>query len=215
MLIPRPGRTQRTRSTSCWLFAILCAGLLAATGCESGDLTTLRRELSGMRQQLADKDRELIAQQVTIDELNARLRAARAFTPEDLEHVFSAEKIVIDGLSGGADYDGKPGDDGVTVYLRPVDRDGDTVKVAGDIHIELFDLAAAEGQTQIGQWDFAASEVSALWYSAFCTQHYTIKCPWPTDPPTGRTLTIVARFTDYLTQAPMSAQATCTVEPRP
>ncbi len=175
----------------------------------------LRREVGSLKHTVAAKDRQLVAQQVTIDGLNEQLKTVRAIEPQDLDFIFHPVKIEIDSLSGGADYDGEPGDDGVTVYLRPVDRDGDFLKAAGDIRIELFDLSAAPEQALIGRWDFDAAQVNKLWYGDVWTYHYTIKCPWPGDPPAGREITIRARFTDYLTQSVMAAQATCEIEPRP
>ncbi|MBN2445786.1 MAG: hypothetical protein JXO22_03625 [Phycisphaerae bacterium] len=191
--------------------ACLMYGLI---GCTAPSDIELHREIGQLKDTVNEKDRQLVAQQVTIDELNHQLATVRAIKPEDLQYIYAPEKIVIASLSGGADYDGQPGDDGVTVYIQPVDRDGDVVKVAGSMRIKLFDLQNPEGQTLLGQYEVPVAEAAEHWYGDLWTQHYTIRCPWQT-PPAHRQITIEATFTDYLTQSPMSAQATCLIEPRP
>lgn len=136
----------------------------------------------------------------------------RGISDEDLERIFYPEKLVIDKLSGGSDYDGRPGDDGVTVYLRPVDREGNVIKVVGDISIQLYDLAAPPQQNFIGEYKIPVDQAGRLWHGKFLTNHYTIKCPWPHGPPKHTEITIRATFVDYLTKRVISAQTTCTVK---
>lgn len=189
--------------------ATLAVGLLVA-GCQSPAEISLRREITGLRETIKQKDHQLVAQKATIDELNAQLAVARSISEEDLKRVFYPERLIIDRLSGGADYDGKPGDDGVTVYLKPVDKDGDVIKVAGDIRIQLFDLAAPPARNLVGEYFIPVDQVGQLWHGKLLTNHYTIKCPWP-KPPENTELTIRATFVDYLTKRVVSAQATCQV----
>lgn len=191
----------------------LLVGLLAAlwTGCEQGDQLDRDREIAALRTTLREKEHELAARQATIKELTAQLDIARSIDEEDLKRLFYPERLVIDKLSGGADYDGQPGDDGVTVYLRPVDREGDVIKVAGDIRIQLYDLAAPPQHNLVGEYTVPVDQVGRLWHGKLMTKHYTIKCPWPQDPPAHEEITIRATFVDYLTKRVLSAQTTCRV----
>ncbi len=192
--------------------AATLAAVLLATGCQSPTEISLRREVGDLRATIKQKDNQLVAQKATIDELNGQLRVARSISEEDLKRVFYPEQLVIDKLSGGADYDGQPGDDGVTVYLKPVDKDGDVIKVAGDIRIQLYDLAAAPAQNLVGEYFVPVDQVGKLWHGKLLTDHYTIKCPWPKGPPEHTEITIRAMFVDYLTKRVVSAQATCQVK---
>lgn len=210
---PRRARGDR-RPTPSGTALRLLAGLgaiLVAAGCETGTRADRDRELATLKTQLREKDNELAAQQVTLQELQNQLTVARGLTDEDLQRIFYPERLVIDKLTGGADYDGRPGDDGVTVYVRPVDRDGDVIKVAGDIRVQLYDLANPPGQNFIGEYFITADQVGKLWHGKLLTNHYTIKCPWPNEPPAHPEITVRVTFVDYLTKRVLSAQSTCTV----
>ena len=207
-----PGGRRRGRTeVLCGGAALLLVTLLAA-GCESTGGVELRQEIAALRETVKDKDNQLLAQKAALDEVHRQLAVARSISEEDLTRIFYPERIIIDKLSGGANYDGQAGDDGVTVYIKPVDRVGDTIKVAGDVRIQLYDLAAASGQNLIGEYFIPVDQVSKLWHGKLLTNHYTIKCPWPHAPPEHTEITIRATFVDYLTKRVLSAQATCTVK---
>lgn len=188
-----------------------CLALLTV-GCENNAELDLRRQVGKLSDQIAEKNRLIDSQQSAIRKLNQQLQQARGLTDDDLKHIFYPEKIEIDDLSGGDDYDGKPGDDGVTVYLRPIDRDDDAVKVAGDIRIELYDLQNPSGQKLIGEYVFPLDEVSRLWYGKLSTYHYTLRCPWKNGPPKHPEITIRATFVDFLTQRVITKQVVRTVK---
>ena len=185
---------------------------MLAAGCQAPAELQLRREMAGLRADLREQENEFAAQQATIKELNNQLDVARGISEDDLKRLFYPERLVIDSLSGGSDYDGKPGDDGVTVYLKPVDREGDIIKVAGDVRIQLYDLAAPPQQNFIGEYFIPVDQIGKLWHGKLLTSHFTIKCPWPHDPPRHPEITIRATFVDYFTKRVLSAQETCQVE---
>lgn len=184
---------------------------LSIGGCPDSPPIDLRRENLRLQEEIKKKDGELAAQFSTISELNKQLMTARAFKPEDLEKIFYPEKLAIDSLTGGENYDSNPGDDGVTVYIRPIDKDGDIIKVAGDIRIELFDLAKTSDNL-IGRYDIPVDAVRKLWYGKLGTYHYTVKCPWLHGPPSNEEVTIRATFRDYLTQRVITAQSVVKVK---
>lgn len=181
-------------------------------GCMPPPQVELRKEISDLREKIHQQDNQLLAQKASLDELNRQLAVARSISEDDLKKIFYPERLVIDKLSGGENYDNKPGDDGVTVYLQPVDKDGDVIKVAGDIRIQLYDLAAPPQQNFLGEYFIPVDQVGKLWHGKLLTNHYTIKCPWTHGPPKHDEITIRATFVDYLTKRVVSAQATCKVK---
>ncbi|MFQ5806210.1 MAG: hypothetical protein ACE5I3_07160 [Phycisphaerae bacterium] len=187
-------------------------GLLPLVGCQTEETMELQRKITRLTEQIEKKDNQLVAQRVTIGQLHEQLQYARGWTDEDLEKIFYPERVVIASLSGGDDYDGQPGDDGITVYLRPVDRDGDAIKVAGDIRIELYDLANPPNENLIGKYFVPVDQVHKLWYGKLATYHYTVRCPWQKGPPRHDEITIRATFQDYLTQRVMTAQTVCKIK---
>lgn len=186
--------------------------LLGNSGCQTQTEVELRSQVKLLEEQNAEKDNQLSALRLSIEKLQRQLQTVRGWTDEDLKLIFTPEKIEILSLSGGEDYDGRPGDDGVTVYIRPIDRHGDAIKVAGDLRVELYDLAAPPGENLIGQYSVPVTQAADHWYGKFATYHYTLRCPWPSGPPKHDEITIRATFVDYLTQRVMTAQRTCKVQ---
>jgi hypothetical protein len=204
-----------TNRFNCWRGAPLASLLLAAVlslGCQPPAEVTLRKEVSELRETIKKKDGELATQKATIDQLEKQLEVARGLSEADLKLIYYPVKLEIERLSGGESYDNKPGDDGVTVFLRPIDRDGDAIKVAGSIRIQLYDLAAPPDQNLIGEYYIPVEQSGKLWYGQLCTYHYAIKCPFPNGPPKHTEVTIRAILVDYLTKRVVSAQATCQIK---
>lgn len=191
-------------------------GLLVAAlwGCAESPELALRREIDELKATLKERENRLAAAEAANRELNRQLSVARSISEDDLKRVFYPEKIEIDRLTGGFDNDGQPGDEGVVVYLRPIDRFGDVVKVPGDITIQLYDLAAPENRQFVGEYRVPVDKAGELWHGKLMTNHYTIKCPWPKAPPENPTITVRVVFVDYLTKRVVSAQSTCNVRLR-
>ncbi len=209
MLTPFPTITMRQALP---FRAITLLAALFALGCNNSQVIEYERKIAELERTVDAKNTRLVEQKSSIDELNRQLDAARGVPDDWAEKIILPERLVIAALSGGANYDDKPGDDGVTVYLRPVDRDGDALKVAGDIRIELYDLANPPGRNLIGRYKVSADEARGLWYGAMMTSHYTVKCPWKNGPPAHPEITIRATFIDFLMKRVMTAQSVCTVE---
>ncbi len=205
--------SHRIRRTAFTMSAALIIGPLA--GCPGPTVAGLQAEIARKDERLGRQDQQLAAHGSTIQELRRRLLRAQGLDPDRWERAFRPVDLTIASLSGGADYDGKPGDDGVTVYLRPIDRDGDVVKVAGEIRVQLYDLANPDGRQLIGEYRVPADKSGEIWYGKLMTQHFTVKCPWPSAPPKHEEITIRAMIVDGLTGNVMTAQGTCKVELAP
>ena len=150
---------------------------------------------------VADRDSTVSGFQKQVENLKSFQRDR----PADL---FAPEKLEIVRRSGGADYDGQPGDDGVTVYLRLLDADGDTVKVGGRIRVELQDPSTPGTPRVIGLYVFdRADDLRKHWDGRFGMHHFTLKCPFPAGfkPPTAGRVTVRAEFDDYLTGRTLTA----------
>ena len=188
---------------------------LLLVGCYSSGPSDAERELRLAHETIADQRNQLAAQKTTIDSLQRQIDSIRSIQPSDLAKIFYPEKLEIDRLSGGYETDKQPGDEGIVVYLRPLDGQGDVLKVAGDIHIQLYSPAGdrpTDDLILIGEYHIPVEQSRELWYGKLMTYHYTIKCPWLKGPPKYPEVTIRASFVDYLTQRVISAQQTCKVQ---
>ncbi len=197
-------------------FAAALPGLLAwalmTSGCTSPAEVQLRREVVSLRAELDKSNNSLEDKRLTITRLQQQLDQARGIAAGDLTKIFYPERLEIGNLTGGFNRDNQPGDDGVVVYLTPVDRFGDAIKVAGEVTIQLYDLNVEPGQpTLLGEYPIGVEQLGKLWHGKLMASHYTIRCPWLGAPPEHEEVTVRAIFVDYLTKRVVSAQDTCQV----
>ncbi len=162
---------------------------------------SLRRDVERLQREVAQRDGRVAQLQRQVEDL-------QRFGPDRPADLFAPVTLDIASLSGGRDYDGTPGDDGVTVYLRPRDADGDAVKAPGRISVQLLDNTNLSAPRVLALKVFDdPEELRKLWHGRFATDHYTLKCPFPPDVelPASRRVTVSAEFTDYLTGATLTA----------
>lgn len=175
------------------------------SGAERGrilkDNDALRKDKGRLERTVAQRDATVASLQKQIDNL-------KGFAPDRPVDIFAPVKLEIASLSGGADYDGKPGDDGITVYLRPRDADGDAVKVAGRMKVQLVDNTVLGSPRVLGVYVFDdLNETRKAWHAKFGTQHFTLKCPFlpGVELPKSRRVLVSAEFIDLLTGATLTA----------
>ena len=188
------------------LIAMLAAAA-AFTGCmvPKNDLETANeklrqaeRQIAELRSDNADLTGELAAQR-------KRAESLMKLGDKRLEAIFHVERIQLGRYTGGIDTDDKPGHDAIKVYLDPIDADGSTIKAAGDVTIQLFDLAADPKANLLGEYRWRVAEISKQWSSGFVAYHYSFVCPFKS-PPAHEELTIRVQFVDYLTGKTFTAQ---------
>ncbi len=167
----------------------------------------LQMELEDIRVANARLERALAERDEAVFRLTRQVGDLQALGPQRPLATFAPVRLEIASLSRGTDLDGQPGDDGVTVYLRPVDADGDTVKAPGRIGVRILDVAAGEprilGTCRVEE----AGELRKTWYGKVGTSHYTVKCPFEagvTVPESGKVV-VAVEFLDYLSGATLTA----------
>jgi len=115
--------------------------------------------------------------------------------PPSLEPMqdFEVAGVTLGMLTGAANWDGQPGDDGIIVYLYPLDQSEDTVKRAGDCTFELFDLNRSD-RPLIMTWHIPAAQAAGLWQTfPGC---YRFKLAWQGSPPTTTKPILKVTFVD-------------------
>ncbi len=206
--VPLPhDRLTATRAASVLMLALLCV-----TGCTPGvpaeKFRDVQAKLLLAEEQVKRLESQLADQQETIRNLQAQIVKLRQIKSDSIDDLIVPVKIELERLSGGYDNDGKVGDDGIVLYVQPVDADGHIVKAAGTLDIELFDLQAPSGQQRIAPYQFDAKTTRSKWYGRMWTNHFTVYCPWPPGkPPAHDLVTANVVFTDLLTGRSLKAQA--------
>ncbi len=159
-------------------------------------------------QALADRD-------AIIADLHRRVDAGPLFEGIDLDDLFTVDRIEIVSQTGGANFDSQPGDDGVVVYVRPLDAHGDFLKAAGQFTIQLLDLTVAGSPRSLATYVYSKrEELAAAWYGGMLTNHYTFRCAFPPrlNPRAPREVHVRVVMLDWLTGREFAASTTVGIE---
>lgn len=211
---PEPHTLPERRAFRAVLRPAVCLALLVLpAGCDESGVTIaeLRQRNNSLERQLGQLQRDHVALQEELKQRKAQITRLQRLGTRRLDLLNPAARIEIDRLSGGYDEDGLPGDEGVVVYLRPIDAEGDVVKATGEIEIQLWDLAASTEEVLIGQYVLDAVHARKLWHGKFMTYHYTIRCPWRERPPRHDEVTVRVQFTDYVSGEVLTDQRVCKI----
>lgn len=169
---------------------------------ELAKIQRLEDQVAEQGRLLAQKDEQLRDQAEIIQQLR---NYPQSKSLEDLVHV---DRIEIERLSGAYDEDRDGVPEGVAVYLRLFDRDGDTIKASGRVRVKLLDLANPPDQQLLGQIELGPKELLSRWFGRLLTSHFSIKVPWGEGvPKTGRkNVTVVVTFLESLSGRDFQAQ---------
>lgn len=207
---------RRSRSNiSATLALALAAG---AAGCERWGVTEsdrlLQQQFDQSQLELRQCHDALAERDARLDVLHQRINRDRPFQHVDLDDLFVVDRIEIVSRSGGVDLDKQPGDDGVVVYVRTLDADGDVLKAAGEFVIQLFDLTQPGQPRELGVFSFDDSQsLRKSWYGGFLTNHYTFQCPFNAGQmPSTREVQVRVTFLDWLTGRSFSDSKTVTIK---
>lgn len=98
-------------------------------------------------------------------------------------------------VSRGENTDGVAGDDELKLLLQPMAADGTVIEQAGNLTISVVDPAAAQGQQQVGYWEFVRSETELFFArDEFDNRGLLLNLPWSGDPPSSPNLTVYVRY---------------------
>ena len=163
-------------------------------------------QIRQLRNELADKHSQ-------IEKLNKQLTVLRGFAVDRMEYLVHVDRVKFGRFTRGCDEDKDGLDDGIKVYLVLNDRFADKIKAAGEVGIELWDLAADEGRRLIQKRRYGLSEVADHWLSGFMTDHYKFKLSWPKGKrPSHPNLTLKLNFKEAMTGNVFEIQKLITVK---
>ncbi len=181
-------------------FAILSSiSALVLIGCGSPNKANIevRKQNADLREKLAAADRAREGDRATIESLQKEKGTLPTLPKERLDRLVTVHGIELGRATGQSDK-------GLKIYLIPLDEDGDALKAAGTITVDLFDLAAQK-ENRIGHWEFPADAVRKAWFNQLMLEGYIFDIPLQTRP-NSNSLTVRATFKDELTQRTFTAQ---------
>lgn len=219
--INREGRAVMLRAdlTNLRASAVICclgvAALLAGCGAPNKANIQLRKDMQSLQDEVTSLRAQHRADEATIRGLQAGATTVPVLPQGRVDELFTTHGLRFGRLTGGADLNPQqPGDDGIKVYVVPVDRAGDPLKAAGSFLVQLFDLKDAQDPL-IGEWSFTTQQTRQLWYGQGLMYEYILACPWARRVPASHTLTLRVSFTDALTQRVFNVEREVTVNPPP
>ena len=183
------------------LLALSFSLLFLAAGCQNvrtgaPGLMTQVQKLSGEKAKL----QSLLDQSKTENErLKKQIETLSALPKEQIE-LWSLQRIEIGRFTALYDEDKDGKKEKLIVYVQPIDKDGDTVKSAGQVNVQLWDLNKADSNALLGEWHVGPDQLKKLWLTALLAGNYKLtfdvadKAELFKEP-----LTIKVAFTDYLT----------------
>lgn len=192
--------------TAVILITSVASGLFCA-GCQLPDSLTpkLQKQLQdsqGREKELTHQVEKLSARSV---EQEKQIITLRRLGPDRLKKLFVVDRIELGRYTGGIDTDKKPGQDAMKVFVKPYDQGGSIIKAAGEMKIQLFDLAAPEAARLIAEFNYPVETIGKNWSSGFMAYHYSFECPWG-KPPKNPDITVRVEFIDFLTGKTFNAQ---------
>jgi hypothetical protein len=174
----------------------------------------LRKQNQDQQGRITELERSAQGDAARIQALQDRVGTLPTLPQDRLKRLFTTHDIQLGRLTGGADLDpDKPGQEGLRVYLTPLDEMGDQLKAAGAIRVEAYEPSRDEG-AKIGSWTFDAGATRGLWSSVLNRYNYVLSLPWQT-PPTGPSLHLQVTFVDELTQGEFTKTVDVAVQPPP
>jgi hypothetical protein len=192
------------------------AGLLAA-GCSATPYQhtdvikqneQLTRDNRHLAEQLAEANRQ-------IADLARQVRWGHQMTDRQRADLVTVTDIALGRFTGGIDTDGAPGDDGIKIYLQPLDAEGTVLKAVGTLDVQLFDLGIEQADRRIGHWTLTPGELRKAWSSSFLGASFRPVLPFQNGLPAHEHLTCRVAFTDLLTGRGFVKQADFDVKPPP
>jgi hypothetical protein len=190
-----------------WVFVICAVVLAGGCGHKRAPATTKKELISRetelkIKLELVERENEQLKKQIeTLSGLPSGKRA---------ETVYKLQTIRIGNYTNIYDEDKNGTRETLIVYVSPTDETGDSVKAAGEVNIQLWDLSKSSGEAMLSQWTIEPNELKTKWYSSVMSSRYrftfdvsgVVKDYKP--PKAG--LTVKVNFTDYLSGRTFSEQ---------
>ena len=154
-------------------------------------LTEQNKQLTAEVEQSKSENQQLKEQLQVLSGLPANVKGQNLYNVTQVSiHRYTTITDSNSNNSGG----GKS----LLVYIQPLDGDGDKIKAAGEVDVQLWDLDKPAEQALLGQWHIDSQQLQKLW-TEFLVINYRLKFD-VSDlvKDFNKPLTVKIKFTDYL-----------------
>ena len=185
------------------------------TGCGIGSARKDVHEIKA--QQIAREKTELMRDlqqcRAENEQLLGQIKALSAVPQSQRTNPYTLTSITVTKYSNFYDKNNDGQREKFIVYFTPIDPEGDAVKAAGTVNVQLWNLDNLNGQALIQQWQVEPDDLRTMWFDTLVSASYRLVLDTPeqldilADP-----LTVKITFTDYLTGEVFRAQQA--IDPR-
>jgi len=180
----------------------LCSCALITAGCEESgsQKSSLAKQVHLLKQEKTQLARQVEQTEADNEQLKKQIQVLSDLQPQvEPEDIYNLQRIKITRYTNFYDRDKDGRKEKLIVYIQPLDADGDIIKAAGAVDVQLWDLNRAGGEALLGQWHVTADKLRELWFATILIINYRL-----TFDVTGivdkfdEPLTVRVTFTDYL-----------------
>jgi cell division protein FtsB len=97
-------------------------------------------------------------------------------------------------LTGGRDFDGLPGDDGLKIVIEPRNAADEFIPEAGSLSLVLLDPERQGDAARIARWDFDLEAARQILADSDSGRGFKLEMPWPAAAPTANRLRLFVRY---------------------
>ena len=177
----------------------LTAALLGGCGIGSARKRPLELKVEALQREKAELAGKVEQCQVENERLRQQVKTLDALPKDGRENFYKLTSVRIARFTGFYDTDKDGRREKFLVYIQPIDANGDIVKVAGSVHVQLWNLDNPGGQALVGEWQIQPEQLRKLWVAALVSDY---RLPFDvslTPELLAQPLTVKIAFTDYLT----------------
>jgi len=116
--------------------------------------------------------------------------------PEMIPTDLHVDRIVLNRqLTGGYDFDDRPGEEGLFVVIEPQNRQGEYIPVAGPLTLWVTDPSdSSHHAAKVAQWTFSSVETGQTLRRSVVGRGIHLQLPWPGKLPDRPQLTVHASY---------------------
>lgn len=197
-------------STYLRIYASTFLLVVAGCGIGSGRKNPAEMRVGQLEQEKAGLAGEMEQYRAENEQLRAQIRSLSALPKDQSNNPYEVTGLRIAKISNFFDKDRDGRQEKLVVYVQPIDVEGDVIKAAGTVAVQLWNLNKPDGQALLGQWQVQPAELRKVWFNAFTTG-YRLTFDRPEGLETlSEPLTVKATFIDYLTGETFRAQQVIT-----
>ena len=97
-------------------------------------------------------------------------------------------------LTGGYNFDGVTGHEGIMVVVEPQDAESRYVPAAGPLTVEVRDPRQKGLDARVGKWKFDATEAGQKLRRTLMGRGFHLELPWPATPPQSERLEVLVAY---------------------